>query len=147
MKRIYIAIGLAAAVIYNTAPALSQDANQNGPSCPENSATVGSGNHAGNSAGNPASQQGWSTAPFFPVRVARMSLPHQPSRRTVKRSMLRNVRNRRTNLMPPASGTEIRILPSFLRGRAGFSPSLSSGISAPINLQGAPREEESPDLV
>jgi hypothetical protein len=52
------------------------------------------------------------------------------------------------NLMPPASGTEIRILPSFLRGRAGWSsPSLSSGISAPINLQGAPREEESPDLV
>jgi hypothetical protein len=66
MKRVYIAIGLAAAVIFSTAPALSQDANQNGPPCPENSATVGSGKHAGNSAGNPASQQGVEHSAILP---------------------------------------------------------------------------------
>ena len=61
-----IAIGLAAAVIFSTAPALSQDANQYGPPCPENSATVGSGKHAGNSAGNPASQQGVEHSAILP---------------------------------------------------------------------------------
>ena len=66
MKRVYIAIGLAAAVIFSTAPALSQDANQNGPPCPENSATVGSGKHAGNSAGNPASEQGTEHSAILP---------------------------------------------------------------------------------
>jgi hypothetical protein len=66
MKRVYIAIGLAAAVIFSTAPALSQVANQNGPPCPENSATVGSGKQAGNSAGNPASQQGVEHSAILP---------------------------------------------------------------------------------
>jgi hypothetical protein len=42
----------------------------------------------------------WSTAPFFP-RPEVKARPRQPSRRMVKKSMLRNVRNRRTNLRAP----------------------------------------------
>ncbi len=66
MRRVHIATALISTVLFSATPALSQDANQNGPPCPENSATVGSGNHAGNSAGNPASQQGVEHSAILP---------------------------------------------------------------------------------
>jgi hypothetical protein len=58
MNRVHIAIVLAVVTIFSAAPVLSQGASQNGQPCPDNSATVGSGTHAGNSAGNAASEQG-----------------------------------------------------------------------------------------
>jgi hypothetical protein len=66
MRRMYIATALTAAVIFSPAPALSQGANQNGQPCPNNSATVGSGKHAGNSAGNPASKEGTEHSAILP---------------------------------------------------------------------------------
>jgi hypothetical protein len=66
MHRIHIAIAFTAAVIFSAEPALSQGANQNGQPCPTNSATVGSGKHAGNSAGNAASEQGVEHSAILP---------------------------------------------------------------------------------
>jgi hypothetical protein len=67
MNRVlHIAIVLAAVTIFNAVPLLSYAANQNGQPCPDNSATVGSGKHAGNSAGNPASEQGVEHSAILP---------------------------------------------------------------------------------
>jgi hypothetical protein len=66
VHKIHIATALTAAVIFSAAPALSQGANQNGQPCPNNSATVGSGKHAGNSAGNPASEHGTEHSAILP---------------------------------------------------------------------------------
>ena len=93
MNRVHITTVLAALTIFSGAPMLSQAANQNGRPCPDNSVTTG---QARTPAIRPAMQRAnraWSTAPFFP-RLAVRARPHQPSRRMVKRSMLRNVRNR-----------------------------------------------------
>lgn len=56
MNRVPITIALAALSIFSATPVLSQGASQNGQPCPDN--TVGSGTHAGNWAGNAASEQG-----------------------------------------------------------------------------------------
>ena len=58
MNRVPITIALAALTIFSAEPVLSQGASQNGQPCPDNSVTIGSGKHAGNSAGNAASEQG-----------------------------------------------------------------------------------------
>ncbi|HEY6755502.1 MAG TPA: hypothetical protein VI077_12450 [Pseudolabrys sp.] len=58
-------IVLAAVTILGAAPALSQAANQTGQPCP-GTATVGAGEHASNSADNPASEQGVEHSAILP---------------------------------------------------------------------------------
>ena len=64
MNRVRITIALAALTIFSATPVLSQGASQNGQPCPDN--TVGSGTHAGNSAGNAASEQGVEHSAILP---------------------------------------------------------------------------------
>ena len=66
MNRARITIALAALTIFSATPVLSQGASQNGKPCPDNSVTIGSGAHAGNSAGNAASQQGVEHSAILP---------------------------------------------------------------------------------
>jgi hypothetical protein len=66
MNRVHITIALAALTIFGAAPVLSQAASQNGQPCPDNWVTIGSGAHAGNSAGNAASQQGVEHSAILP---------------------------------------------------------------------------------
>ena len=64
MNKVHIAIVLAALTVFSAAPVLSQGTSQNGQPCPDN--TVGSGTHAGNSAGNAASEQGVEHSAILP---------------------------------------------------------------------------------
>ncbi len=66
MNRVHTAIAIVALTIFSAAPVLSQGVSQNGRPCPDNSATVGSGTHAGNSAGNAASEQGVEHSAILP---------------------------------------------------------------------------------
>jgi len=72
MHRVHIAIILAAATISSASPVLSQGASQPGQPCPDNSATVRSGKHAGNSAGNAASEQGVEHSAILPSKLKRI---------------------------------------------------------------------------
>jgi hypothetical protein len=66
MNSVHIAIALAALTMLSAAPVPSHGASRNGQPCPDNSVTIGSGTHAGNSAGNAASEQGVEHSAILP---------------------------------------------------------------------------------
>ena len=67
LSRKHLAIAVAAATIFGPVPLLSHAAgvDQNGTPCPD-AATVGAGKDPGNSAGNPASEQGVEHSAILP---------------------------------------------------------------------------------
>jgi hypothetical protein len=66
MNSVHITIALAALTMLSAAAVPSHGASRNGQPCPGNSVTIGSGTHAGNSAGNAASEQGVEHSAILP---------------------------------------------------------------------------------